>query len=100
MRKYDTYKNSGVQWIGDVPCHWKIAPTKRLCRMKSGTNLTSLDIKDDGKYPVFGANGFRGYYDDFNVSGPHLLVGRQGALAGNVHWHSFGTHLLVVEFQV
>lgn len=31
MKKYDTYKDSGIQWIGQVPEHWKIGKIKVLC---------------------------------------------------------------------
>jgi len=53
--------------------------------MQSGDNLTSSDIEPEGEYEVYGANGFRGYYSRYNCEGVHILVGRQGALAGNVH---------------
>lgn len=53
--------------------------------MQSGDNITSADIVDNGFYPVYGANGFRGYYSSYNKDGKYILIGRQGALAGNVH---------------
>lgn len=69
----------------EVPCGWKIRRLKRICSMRSGDNLGAADILPDGDYPVYGGNGLRGYYSDFNVSGKFILVGRQGALCGNVH---------------
>ena len=24
FKKYDAYKDSGVEWIGDIPSHWEI----------------------------------------------------------------------------
>ncbi|MBR3471642.1 MAG: restriction endonuclease subunit S [Prevotella sp.] len=74
-----------MQWLKEIPSHWYCIPVKRICTMKSGNNITSLDISDEGPYPVFGANGMRGYYDRYNVDGDYLLIGRQGALSGNVH---------------
>ena len=59
---------------------------KNLAFFKSGTNLTALQIEDAGDYPVYGGNGLRGYYPEFSHSGEYLLVGRQGALCGNVHY--------------
>lgn len=53
--------------------------------MKSGDNITSQDIAEDEEYTVYGGNGIRGTYSRFNTSGEHILIGRQGALAGNVH---------------
>lgn len=78
-------KNSGVKWIGDIPSEWVVSKIKYHCAMQSGDNLTSNDIESEGEYAVYGANGFRGYYNQFNCEGTHILIGRQGALAGNVH---------------
>jgi type I restriction enzyme S subunit len=61
---------------------------KNLAAFKSGTNLTSLQIEPEGYYPVYGGNGLRGYYHKYSHSGDYLLVGRQGALCGNVHYVS------------
>lgn len=58
---------------------------KYHCTMKSGDNITALDISDNGEYPVYGGNGLRGFYKIYNKNGNHILIGRQGALAGNVH---------------
>ena len=85
-------KDSGIEWIGEVPEEWGITKLKYICRMQSGNNLTSLEISsenDGGKiFPVYGGNGQRGYYSDFTNEGNYCLVGRQGALAGNVHFVS------------
>ena len=78
-------KDSGVEWIGPCPSSWKILPLKALCEMESGKTLSSEQILSEGPYPVYGANGLRGFYTDWNTEGPILLVGRQGALCGNVH---------------
>lgn len=78
-------KPSGIDWLGDIPEHWRVGPLKRLCSMKSGEGITSLQIKKIGKYPVYGGNGLRGYADSYTKNGKFVLVGRQGALCGNVH---------------
>ncbi len=85
MKRYPLYKDSKVKWIGNVPEHWKLLMLKRLCSMRSGTNLTSWEISETGSYPVFGGNGQRGFYSQYNCDGDFILVGRQGALCGNVH---------------
>ena len=53
--------------------------------MYSGDNLTSSDIEPEGDYPVYGGNGLRGFYTAYTNDGEHVLIGRQGALCGNVH---------------
>ena len=78
-------KPSGVEWIGDIPEEWKKVSLKYLCRMNAGDSLSSLDILPKGAYPVYGGNGLRGFYSSSNCKGPIILIGRQGALCGNVH---------------
>lgn len=78
-------KPSGVEWIGDIPEGWKKVSLKYLCRMNAGDSLSSLDILPKGDYPVYGGNGLRGFYSSSNCKGPIILIGRQGALCGNVH---------------
>lgn len=87
-RPYPAYKDSGVEWLGEVPDHWKIKPLKHAVSMKSGEQITSDDIHEEGDYPVFGGNGLRGYTDRFTHEGRYPLIGRQGALCGNVNYGS------------
>ena len=94
-------KDSGIEWLGKTPEHWEIRKLKRCCLMKSGINLTSYEIENEGRYPVYGGNGLRGYYKNYNRYGDSLLIGRQGALCGNIHkisgkfWAT--EHAVVVE---
>ena len=81
-------KDSGIEWIGRMPAHWTAPALKHLCTMQAGKNLISEQISTSGQYPVYGGNGQRGYYSDYNANGIFLLVGRQGALCGNVHYVS------------
>lgn len=80
-----TMRDSGIEWMGDIPEHWEILALKYICSMQSGKNLISEQIQETGDYPVYGGNGLRGYFDEYNEDGEYLLVGRQGALCGNVH---------------
>ena len=79
-------KDSGVEWIGKIPQNWKLLKLKRIVNLKSGTSLTSDRILDEGKYQVFGGNGPRGYIDDYTNEGNFVLIGRQGALCGNINY--------------
>lgn len=84
-KKERKMRDSGIPWIGEVPEGWEFSKIKYHCTMKSGDNITALDISDNGEYPVYGGNGLRGFYKIYNENGNHILIGRQGALAGNVH---------------
>lgn len=82
-------KDSGIEWIGEIPADWDVFKIKYLCEMQSGDNLTAQEISptddEDNCFEVYGANGFRGYHTKYTHEGKYCLVGRQGALAGNVH---------------
>lgn len=79
---------SGIDWIGDVPEGWKVCRIKDMVNLQSGTSLTSTEISDSGIYPVYGGNGLRGYYEDYSNDGEYILIGRQGALCGNINYAS------------
>ena len=51
---------------------------------KSGKNIKADSISESGEYPVYGGNGLRGYTASYNHEGLYVLIGRQGALCGNV----------------
>ena len=51
---------------------------------KSGKNIKADSIFESGEYPVYGGNGLRGYTSSYNHEGSYVLIGRQGALCGNV----------------
>ena len=78
-------QETGIERLGAIPALWKLQRLKALSEMKSGESITSMSIRDSGPYPVFGGNGIRGYTSGFTHEGVHLLIGRQGALCGNVH---------------
>ena len=79
-------KDSGIPWIGKMPKEWETPQLIFMCTMKAGDNLISNEIQQNGNYPVYGGNGIRGYYYRYNISTKVILVGRQGALAGNIHY--------------
>ena len=63
---------------------WEVAGLSALCAMKSGEGITGADIDDFAMYPCYGGNGIRGYTSRFTHEGRFALIGRQGALCGNV----------------
>jgi type I restriction enzyme S subunit len=96
-------KPSGVEWLGEVPAHWEVRRLKTLCGMRSGDGITGMSIEPAGDYPVYGGNGVRGYTSNYTHDGEFALIGRQGALCGNVHlargrfWAS--EHAVVVSLR-
>tara|TARA_B100000780_G_C21122675_1_gene454917 strand:+ start:403 stop:4125 length:3723 start_codon:yes stop_codon:yes gene_type:complete len=59
-----------------------------ICELKAGSFVKAGDISKSFSpelYPCYGGNGLRGYTKTFTNEGQYSLVGRQGALCGNVH---------------
>lgn len=79
--------------LGDqVPAEWEVRRLKTLCSLKSGDSITIEQIEPEGTYPVYGGNGRRGFTSTYNLDGTFPLIGRQGALCGNVHLVSGRTY--------
>lgn len=65
---------------------WEECKLRELCdEFKSGKNIKAEDISVEGNYPVLGGNGLRGYTKTYNHDGVYALIGRQGALCGNMN---------------
>ena len=83
---YAETEDSGVAWIGYKPMHWQVMKLHHMVRMKSGSAITSVEMEDDGQYPVFGGNGVRGRFSQYTHDGSYVLIGRQGAECGNINY--------------
>ena len=82
-----------VEMFGDPVINSKNLRTmalKDVLRLKAGDFTAASDISDKltetNKYPCFGGNGIRGYVTEYNQEGEYSLIGRQGALSGNVQF--------------
>jgi len=67
-----------------VPEGWEKKKLNQLVDMKSGLSITERLINDFDPYPCYGGNGLRGYTASYTHQGNFALIGRQGALCGNV----------------
>ena len=79
-------KKSTIDWAPLIPDDWEEKRIKDISRLQSGNGITSDDIDEIGIYPVYGGNGLRGYTDTYTNDGNYVLIGRQGALCGNINY--------------
>lgn len=79
-------RKTNIDWVPYVPDNWEIVRLKDIAKLQSGEGITSNEIDVIGDYPVFGGNGLRGYTDTYTNDGNYVLIGRQGALCGNINY--------------
>ena len=84
FRPYPEYTDSGVEWLGAIPVHWRTLPIKRVCRFCYGESLPA-NVRVNGDILVFGSNGPVGRHDRPNTRAPCLIVGRKGSF-GKVNY--------------
>ena len=88
LRKNFVTKESNLAWAPKIPSNWNLCALKRIANMQSGSSITAEQIEDVGLYPVFGGGGLRGYTSEYTHDGIYPLIGRQGALCGNINFSS------------
>lgn len=74
---------------------WNVAPLNSACQMQAGKFVPAADIYESptsGLFPCYGGNGLRGYTKTSTHSGKYPLIGRQGALCGNIKLASGDFH--------
>lgn len=76
-------KDSGVDWIGEIPEKWDVSKLKYYLSISSGEPVLSHLFTDKEGYPIYGGGNVMGYCKETNVSVGHILVGRVGS-CGNV----------------
>ncbi len=79
-------KNSEIHWMDKMPNHWRRLRLKDVVFLRSGDSITSTDINEFEEFPVYGGNGLRGFTDSYTHEGYYPLIGRQGALCGNINY--------------
>lgn len=78
---FDSYLQGVFENKGE---DWEEKTLGECFKLKSGENITAKMMVENGEYPVYGGNGIAGRYNKYNLSGSNVIVGRVGALCGNV----------------
>lgn len=79
MKKYDNYKDSGLEWIGKIPEHWDVKKLKFISKICNGQDQKAV-IDDNGIYPIYGSGGIFGKAKSFLFDQPSVLLGRKGTI--------------------
>lgn len=89
----------------EIPEGWMWVRIGKVFNLQAGKNITRAHIYKEAspehQYPCYGGNGCRGYVASHNRTGHYALIGRQGALCGNINYakgNFYATeHAVVVE---
>ena len=73
-------KDSGIEWIGEIPEGWSIAQLKRFVIVNNGREIENEIYRSDSAIPVYGSGGVFKYTDSFMYDGKSVLFGRKGTL--------------------
>lgn len=81
MKSVNQYvmKDSGVQWIGQVPKHWEVCHLKRVVTINNGSDYKHCQV-EPCIYPVIGSGGIFTYASSYIYDGEVLLLGRKGTI--------------------
>jgi len=82
FKRYERYKDSGIEWIGEIPEHWNISKLKYLTYCLDGKRIPlSSEQRGEmqGDIPYWGANCIIDYVNDWIIDGEVVLLGEDGA---------------------
>ena len=70
--------------------NWQLSTLGEVFYMHAGKNIVASEISSNAdetyRYKCIGGNGLRGYVQQFNTEGSFPIIGRQGALCGNINY--------------
>ena len=73
-----------------LPENWQLSTLGEVFYMHAGKNIVASEISPNAdetyRYKCIGGNGLRGYVQQFNTEGSFPIIGRQGALCGNINY--------------
>ena len=87
FRKYAEYKESGVEWLGEVPKHWSIPAIWMIFELGRGRVISKGELQDNpGDYPVYSSQteqeGEFGRLNTYDFDGHYITWTTDGAHAG------------------
>lgn len=100
MPSYERYKNSDVEWLGDIPEEWSLSRLKFLISIKTGEKDTAHRV-DDGEYPFFIRSPKVQRIDSYSYDGEAILTAGDGDIGKIFHYidGKFDFHQRVYKFS-
>lgn len=96
-----TMKNSGVEWLGDVPAHWEIKRLRFLCNIITG-DMDTQDNEPNGQYPFYVRSEVVERSNEYSFDNEAVLMAGDGVGAGKVFHYvngKYGCHQRVYSLS-
>jgi type I restriction enzyme S subunit len=102
-------KDSGVEWIGEIPEHWEVKKLKWVLESEDSRRIplssSQRGTMEYKQYPYYGASGIIDYVEDYIFEEPMILFGEDGAnllnrtkrlafIADGKYWVNNHAHIL------
>lgn len=94
-------RDSGIDWLGQIPAHWEVIPMRYLCKMRTGDKDTIMR-DDNGAYPFFVRSPHVERINTYTYDGEAVLMAGDGVGAGKVFHYvngKFDYHQRVYNFH-
>ena len=93
LKPYQEYRDSGIQWIGEIPEAWEILRIRGVCELTRGRVISIEEISEnEGKYPVYSSqtsnNGEMGRINTYAFNGEYVTWTTDGANAGTAFYRN------------
>ncbi|TEY01970.1 restriction endonuclease subunit S [Campylobacter sp. US33a] len=79
LDKNVNFKDSGIEYLGEIPQHWEIRKLKYLATIYNGRDQSYI-TSDDGIFPIYGSGGIIGKTHQFLYDKQSVLLGRKGTI--------------------
>ncbi len=73
-------KDSGIEWIGEIPEGWEIRKIKNVSGINSGEYISKEDYELQGIFDIIGSNGKIGEINKTNINKKVITTGRVGSI--------------------
>jgi type I restriction enzyme S subunit len=88
LLSYDSYKESGVAWLGEIPAHWTVKRLKFVCTIQTGDKDT-VNAVDGGQYPFFVRSQVVERINSYTYNCEAILTAGDGVGVGKVfHYYN------------
>ena len=79
MIQYDKYKDSGIEWIGEIPEHWEVKKFKYFANIGNGKDHKNV-WDENGMFQIIGSGGKFGLANQYLFDKTSIILGRKGTI--------------------